>query len=785
MKLHLFPLLISTSVLLTACGGGSGDGNSTSPVVSSNASSLAASSSSAASSTAPELGCAYHEAGVYINAACSPWQNPSAREKNADGSAGQEVDAKQSQYLSLTELEDSSATHQRILDIHYNQAGATNAQLGFSAAGTTGIDLSTYQTGKLVFDLKVISKGDKNASLQVTLDCGWPCESTERNIEIGTLNEWKTIELPIADFIRDGLDIKKVRSGFQIMPSVNQQTNVHFQLDNIRWEKGQSTQPVTESCYSRHFDSTTNGLNLRSFSGNKLPSLVGQIPASIIKPEWSSPQERWGYGEQILNPNDACLNNPASTFSASVYIPGAYVTDGKLLVGFYFADAENNYTTAGLTSAANLLPDTWNIIQGKLPQTQNKTRGLSTKLAANQTNFSHWGILFDANGKDPAVTGEVRIDNILISQNLIASSSSTSQTASSANTSLVTASSSSVSQASSSAISSSLSSIVATPSSSSSLGSSKSSVQSSAVASSICNAGSGSHSGSATLGFGISLNSLAYLRVELDNSKFVGSPNISIPNASLTTVMSNDSMVILQITPSQFLSSSTLVSLNFDYQQQDAQLKVARSVTLHTSLSDAANRANILFSSSADIAAPCSLSSRASSSQTSASTISSSSSVATSRSSSSQTSVASSSTSSSSVVASSSSSNSSSSAGCSAASGSHSGSVPLGFGFPASSTAFLRIDLTNGTFTSDPVINISGATYLVAQSSSSRIIYSVHIGSATSSSTPVGISQSYQQQNPLQKVVCTVTLYSTSPDAVNRANWLASSSLDIASPACP
>lgn len=638
MKLHLFPLLISTSVLLTACGGGSGDGNSTSPVVSSNASSLAASSSSAASSTAPELGCAYHEAGVYINAACSPWQNPSAREKNADGSAGQEVDAKQSQYLSLTELEDSSATHQRILDIHYNQAGATNAQLGFSAAGTTGIDLSTYQTGKLVFDLKVISKGDKNASLQVTLDCGWPCESTERNIEIGTLNEWKTIELPIADFIRDGLDIKKVRSGFQIMPSVNQQTNVHFQLDNIRWEKGQSTQPVTESCYSRHFDSTTNGLNLRSFSGNKLPSLVGQIPASIIKPEWSSPQERWGYGEQILNPNDACLNNPASTFSASVYIPGAYVTDGKLLVGFYFADAENNYTTAGLTSAANLLPDTWNIIQGKLPQTQNKTRGLSTKLAANQTNFSHWGILFDANGKDPAVTGEVRIDNILISQNLIASSSSTSQTASSANTSLVVASSSAASQSSNSnaqsssaasaqtqsstAISSAPSSVSVTSSSSplsssrssssiaSSIASSaKSSVtsspNSSQSSSSVCSAISDTNSGSVPLGFGIPSGSVAFLRIELINGKFLAPPDISITGANLTTSLSNDSVVILRLSTSINLDSSTPIAVSVNFQQQDAQSKVSRIVGLYDTASSAVNAANALARSTKDISPAC------------------------------------------------------------------------------------------------------------------------------------------------------------------------------------
>ncbi len=651
MKLSALPILVSTSFLLAACGGGSGGGNTSNSIPSSSiaksSSSLAISSSSAASSNAPELGCSFHDAAVYIDAACSPWQSPSVREKNADGSVGQEVDAKQSQALSLAELDLLESTHQRVLDIHYNKAGAANSQLRFGIVGSAGLDLSTYQTGKLVFDLKVISKGDQNAPLQIALDCGWPCESTEKNIEHGALNEWKTIELPITDFIRDGLNIKQVRSGFQIMPALNKQANVHFQLDNIRWERGQSTQPVAESCHSIHFDSNApTSLSLRSFTGHKLPTLVGQVPASIIKPEWSSPQERWGYGEQTLNLDETCLTNPASTFSASVFIPGAYVTDGKLRVGFYFADADNNYTTAGLTSAVNLVPDSWNIIEGKLPQTQTKPRAVSAKLAANKAGFSHWGILFDANGKDPAVTGEVRIDNLVISQNLEASSSSVSQNQSSANNSMAAASSSTTSAnqsssltASSSFASSSRQSSLAstsTPTNESSSSSSNSETATSsstpvassssvatstatsssatAAASSVgsstatsqasssagCFAVSGSHSGNVPLGFGTASDMVFFLSVDLNNGKLIGTPSVSVPNASLTLAQNNNFRAIFQVNTTVQLSSATAISVSVDYQQQDASIMVSRSVTIYDTLTRAIN-SSLALSGSSDI----------------------------------------------------------------------------------------------------------------------------------------------------------------------------------------
>lgn len=784
MKLQSLPVFVSTIVLLTACGGGSGSNNTANGSIpatsSSKASSQPASSSSAASSKAPELGCAYYEGAVYMDAACSPWQSPSVREKNTDGSIGQEVDAKQSQALSLVELDIEDSAHQRVIDVHYNKAGAPNSQLRFGISGTSGIDLSAYQTGKLVFDLKVITNGDHNAPLQIALDCGWPCESTEKNIEIGALNKWQTIELPIADFVRDGLNIKQVRSGLQIMPGLNQQTNAHFQLDNIRWEKGQSTQPVAKSCYSHHFDSTTStSLILRSFSGDKLPTVIGEVPASIIKPEWSNPQERWGYGEQTLNLDEACLTNPESTFSASVYIPGAYVTDGKLLVGFYFADADNNYTTAGMTRAGNLQPDSWNIIEGKLPQAQSKTRAISAKQAANKAGFSHWGIVFDANGKDPAVTGELRIDNIVVSQNPATSSSSVSQNLSSASNSVTT----SAIGSSSSAISSHTSSSVVIASSSQLLTSSSSS----SIQNSGCTAGSGSYSGSAPLGFGIAINSVAYLRIELDNGKFIGLPNVTIPNASLTTASSNDSTVILQITAPQFLSSSTMIDLSVDYQQLDANLKVSHVVKLYSTLADAVNHTNVYLSSSTDnIAAACSFSSRSSSS--SGPTTSSSAPLASSSSSNvAASSITSSTTTStvSSVASSTATSQASSSAGCSAASGSYSDSQSLGFGLPSGSVGFLKIDLINGKFIGSPGVSIANASLNVAMSNDSMFIFQISASQHLSNSTAIDISLDYQQQNATQKVSRSVMLYSTLAHAVNGVNALSGSSTDIANPACP
>lgn len=381
-----------------------------SSVKSSQASSVKSSVASSSSSSAAPLTCAYQEGGVYFDATCAPWQPISAYEQNADGSVNQEVTNGAGFSVNLSEVDSADASHGKVLDVRYNPTSGFNGTVRLRNLDPAGVDLSAYATGKLVFDIKVISNSDDNGDLEMALDCGWPCTNTERIIKVPALNQWTTVELSVADLIRDGLDITHLLGGFQIATAWGHQANSYFQLDNIRWVKG-TTPITTQDCWSQRFNSyAQQNLRIDQFAAiSEIAVQMTQLaPTSIFNVNWSL-LSKWGYAAGTDANFASC--NTSGTLSASVYIPAAYVNDGHLSVSFYAIDQGGGMTFSPSVSVSGLKANDWNTVSTNLWFFSSITAP-----GFNTGGVAFLGVIFDANGKDPAINGLLKVDNILITQ---------------------------------------------------------------------------------------------------------------------------------------------------------------------------------------------------------------------------------------------------------------------------------------------------------------------------------------------------------------------------------
>ena len=313
--------------------------------------------------------------------------------------------------VNLNEVSSTDINHNKVLDVEFKNSTEFNGTVRLRSvdSATTGIDMSAYATGKLVFDIKVIANSQYNADLEMALDCGWPCTNTERIIKVPALNQWATVELSVADLIRDGLDIKHLFGGFQIAPTWRLQGNAHFQLDNIRWVKG-STPITTKDCWAQRFN-TYDPLNLRidqlATTANEVAVQMTQlVPNTIFSINWST-VSKWGYAAGTDASFTSCGIN--STLSASVYIPTTYVNDGHLSVSFYAIDQGGGMTFSQPIAAAGLKGGDWNLISTPL-------WFYSSSSGFNANGVAFLGVVFDANGKDSSIGGNLKVDNILVTQ---------------------------------------------------------------------------------------------------------------------------------------------------------------------------------------------------------------------------------------------------------------------------------------------------------------------------------------------------------------------------------
>ncbi|WNO10810.1 putative glycoside hydrolase [Teredinibacter sp. KSP-S5-2] len=143
---------------------------------------------------------------------------------------------------SIQNLQDQA--HNRVVDVQFNHSAVNGTfQLLTAKRGLSGypeqeqlIDMTAFAGGQLKFDIRVLDMGlTENIWLQV--ECGWPCQSAPFQVPVAEVGQWQSVSFNVDDLQSIGLDLSKVGTALQINPDWNLQQGVHFQLDNIRWEK--------------------------------------------------------------------------------------------------------------------------------------------------------------------------------------------------------------------------------------------------------------------------------------------------------------------------------------------------------------------------------------------------------------------------------------------------------------------------------------------------------------------------------------------------------------------
>ena len=96
---------------------------------------------------------------------------------------------------------------------------------------STGVDLSDYQSGNFVLDLKHMEGPN---DYRMKLDCFYPCTSSHIDLTVQPGNDWQTVKVPMSAFTSTGLVISNVNTGIVIWARDHDGTR--FRIDNGRFE---------------------------------------------------------------------------------------------------------------------------------------------------------------------------------------------------------------------------------------------------------------------------------------------------------------------------------------------------------------------------------------------------------------------------------------------------------------------------------------------------------------------------------------------------------------------
>jgi hypothetical protein len=96
---------------------------------------------------------------------------------------------------------------------------------------SAGIDLSDYQSGHLVLDLRHVEGPN---DYRVKLDCFYPCESAHIDLAVLPGTQWQTIKVPISAFTSTGLELSNVNTGIVIW--ARDLNGTRFRIHQVRFE---------------------------------------------------------------------------------------------------------------------------------------------------------------------------------------------------------------------------------------------------------------------------------------------------------------------------------------------------------------------------------------------------------------------------------------------------------------------------------------------------------------------------------------------------------------------
>ena len=231
---------------------------------------------------------------------------------------------------------------------------ASGQQAIFFVKTNSPMDLSTYSTGSIIFDIKTVS-GDSNYTMKV--DCVFPCTSGDKAIGSHGASGWETVTVPVAELVSAGLQLVSVDTGIVIWASAY--TSTIFQLDNVRWEG---------------IDDGTGGTPMGGDDGWEIPNFSGYQSATSYdgySQVWSDEfdgsevdENNWGYDIG----GSGWGNNELEFYTNR----NAYLTEGNLVIR---ANKENyggrEYTSSRLKTQSKQTVNYGRIdIRAVMPQGQ-------------------------------------------------------------------------------------------------------------------------------------------------------------------------------------------------------------------------------------------------------------------------------------------------------------------------------------------------------------------------------------------------------------------------------
>ncbi len=162
-------------------------------------------------------------------------------------------------------------------------------------------------------------------------------------------------------------------------------------------------------------------LTLTSFSalnsGNfSAPQVTGAGSALLsIGAGYLAMAPSWGATTNIISTRASVgpQNLTGANYSVDVWLPAAYVTNGQLTVQPYLQDSSGRTAAITQRSASSLTGNSWNTLS-----LNNLSLGSLTAVASgfDLTAVAYLGLQLNANGKPTSIVGDVRWDNLLVSQ---------------------------------------------------------------------------------------------------------------------------------------------------------------------------------------------------------------------------------------------------------------------------------------------------------------------------------------------------------------------------------
>lgn len=388
------------SVLLVACGGGGGGGGN-------NGGSTGVSSAGTISSGCSEAGVIFAEC---IN---KEWGAFQVWESNAVTGQGQgyktEVNGSNVQW----KLADSAAAgHGKVVEVTYGQKTGYESQF---YVNTDPVDRSAYATGKLSFDINVLSYGDAydynkaQMLFDVIVECVWPCLSHSVKVPVNILNQWQTVGISIADLVRDGLDLKRVDTALLIRPSIDRgaQTGVKFQLDNIKWVKGTGSVATPKEVYAEHFNTTAAADNWKfvRYDGSIFEIHKHLSQGLGTYPEWQSSVDHWALETSLAK----AISIKNKKVSMQVKLRSAIVSGYSSPVEFALVatDGAGRAVTTERFSSASMIDTEWHTLTTQV--------GSSFANGFNGDNVKTLGFHVYATGT-PFAFGYIYLDTIRITE---------------------------------------------------------------------------------------------------------------------------------------------------------------------------------------------------------------------------------------------------------------------------------------------------------------------------------------------------------------------------------